>query len=122
MVSGKRLLIIEEEGLIALDIQLVLEEGFDAQAVLVPDYNAARKLANQFVEFDLAIVTPPRPDSGDIDVADGLVGAGVAIVVCSGSRVSFDGTCFAGVPVVCKPFTDDDVMNACRMAWEMRPR
>ena len=67
-------------------------------------------------EFDLAIVTPPRPGTGDQLVFDELAAAGLAIVVVSAvpERIARSG--LTDGEFVGKPFTDEELLAACRRA------
>jgi two-component system, response regulator PdtaR len=116
MLSRLRLLIIEDVFLIALDIQRVLEEANAGQTVFARNFAEASTLADRFGEFDLAIVNPP--DEADLEIADRLVAAGPAIVVCTAAQKDLSGTPLTGAPLVIKPFSDDDLLAACRRALE----
>lgn len=121
MLTGERLLIVEEEFLIALDIQRVMESAHAARTVFARNFTEAAALADRFSEFDLAIVTPPRRGSVDQEVADRLATAGPAVVVCSAAQVSLAGE-LVGSEIVYKPFADEDLLTACRRALERRGR
>lgn len=118
MLSRLRLLIVEDVFLIALDIQRVLEGANAGQTVFARDFTEAAALADRFGEFDLAIVNPPDPPS--LEIASKLVAAGPAIVVCTAAQMDLSGTPLAGAPLVIKPFSDDDLLAACRKALEGR--
>jgi DNA-binding NtrC family response regulator len=121
MLSGEHLLIVEEEFLIALDIQRVIEGAHAARTVFARNFTEAAALADRFSEFDLAIVTPPRDGSADQQVADKLAAAGPAVVVCSAAQVNLAGN-LHGSEIVYKPFADEDLLTACRRALEKRGR
>jgi CheY-like chemotaxis protein len=120
MLSGERLLIVEEEFLIALDIQRVLEDANALRAVFARNYNELAALEARFPEFDLAIVTPPRPGTSDHAIADRLAETGPAIVVCSATPPNLDGTALDGAELVGKPFSDEELLSACRRALAKR--
>jgi hypothetical protein len=113
--TRKRLLIVEDQALIALDIQRVMENAFGREALVVRSFEQAEPLVGSFGEFNLAVVTPPR-SPGDRAIAYRLVQAGVAVVVCSAAMVDLSRTPLAGSPRVDKPFTDEDLLAACRAA------
>jgi hypothetical protein len=113
--APQRLLIIEEEALIALDIQLVIEDGVGGQATVVRDYRDAAGIGGQLSEFTLAVVTPPRTAADRAFAAD-LIAAGVTVVVCSAAFSDLTRTPLAGCPTVNKPFTDEELLEACRTA------
>lgn len=116
MLSGVRLLILEEEYLIALDIQRILEQANAAEAALVRNYEELGALGPRLAEFDLAIVTPPRPGSADLAAAGLLASAGPAVVVCSAARTNLANTPLHGAEFVEKPFADEELLAACARA------
>jgi DNA-binding response OmpR family regulator len=120
MLSGTRLLIVEEEFLIALDIQRVLEGANARQAVFARDFREVEKLLDRLAEFDLAIVTAPREGTSDLAIAERLVNAGVAIVVCSAARGSIANTPLSAAEIVDKPFSDEALLKACCRALARR--
>jgi len=119
MLSRLRLLIVEDVFLIALDIQRVLEGANAGQIVFARNFTEVSALAHRLDEFDLAIVNPPDP--ANLEIVTRLVAAGAAIVVCTAARMDLSGTPLAGAPLVVKPFSDDELLAACRKAIEERP-
>jgi DNA-binding NtrC family response regulator len=120
MLSGTRLLIVEEEFLIALDIQRVLEGANALQIVFARDFREVEKLLDRLAEFDLAIITAPRPETGDMAIAEKLLHAGLAIVVCSAARGAVANTALAAAEIVDKPFSDEALLEASRRALARR--
>ena len=116
MLSGERLLIVEEEFMIALDIQRILEGANAEQTVFARNYKELAALEERFSAFDLAIITPPRLGTGDAAVAERLVQAGPAVVVCSAARANVADTPLAQAQLVYKPFSDEELLAACRRA------
>lgn len=120
MLSGERLLIVEEEFLIALDIQRVLEDAHAAKAVFARNYKELAALEPRFAEFDLAIVTPPKPGTSESLLLKRLAGSGPALVICSANHVSAGEDELAGAGIVYKPFSDDELLDACKRALTAR--
>ena len=118
MLSHLRLLIIEDVFLIALEIQRIIGEANAAETIFLRNFSEAAALADKFGEFDLAIINPPGPSSQEI--VGRLVAAGPAIVVCTAADTDLSGTPLAGAPVVIKPFSDDDLLAACRQALDRK--
>lgn len=116
MLSGTRLLIIEDVFLIALGIQSALEDTHAERAVFARNFAEAAALADRFSEFDLAIVNPPREGTADMAVAEQLAAAGPAIVVCTAAMLDLERTPLAGAEMISKPYTDEDLLAACRRA------
>ena len=119
MLAGARILIVEDEFLIALDIQRVVEDAGAHQSVLARTFAKAGALAARFESFDLAIIT--SPDAGEAAAASRLIDAGVAIVICSAAHADLSGTALAKVELVYKPFLDEDLVAACERALVGRP-
>ena len=119
MLSGERLLIVEEEFLIALDIQRVLEDAHAQTAVFCRNFSEVQALADRLSEFDLAIVNPP-PNAAAFAMAERLLAAGVAVVVCSAFSGELKGTALETAEFVGKPFSDDELLTACRRALAQR--
>ena len=116
MLSGERLLIVEEEFLIALDIQRVLEDANAQKAVFARNFSEVASMGDQLGQFDLAIVNPPKREPLDLAVAQRIVASGVAVVVCSAFGKDLEGTPLATAEFVGKPFSDDTLLAACRRA------
>jgi len=120
MLSGERLLIVEEEFLIALDIQRVLEDAHAAKAVFARNYKELAALEPRFGEFDLAIVTPPRLGTSEGVLLERLAESGPALVICSATRVLSGEGKLATAGIVYKPFSDDELLDACKRALVAR--
>lgn len=118
MLSSQKLLIIEDVSLIALDIQRVVDDAHAQQAVFARNFTEAEALADRFGEFDLAIVNPPAPE--DFEIARKLLVAGPAIVVCTGSPATIAATPLMNAVVANKPFSDEELVAACRRALDGR--
>lgn len=120
MLSRQRLLIVEDEFLIALDIQRVIEDANVARTVFARNFGEALDLADRFGEFDLAIVNPPHAD--ETHAAARLVAAGPAILVCTAAALDLTGTPLASAETIIKPFSDADLLAACERALARRGR
>ena len=120
MLSSQRLLIIEGEFLIALEIQRILEEANASQTVFTRNFREAGAMAERFGEFDLAIINPPLEGTPEIELVTRLATAGPAIVICTAGPVWSDGALLEGVEVVRKPFADGDLLAACQRALAKR--
>ena len=122
MLSGERLLIVEEEFLIALDIQRVLEDANARQSTFARNFAEVAALGGRLDDFDLAIVNAPRPQSSEQEVAESLLAAGLAVVICSAFPEQLDNTPLAAAEFVGKPFSDEALLEACRRALARRPK
>ena len=120
-LSELRLLILEDEPLIGLDISQTLEQAGAAQIALAGTVGAARRHLAE---------APPHIALLDIVVPDGppfdlLLTAGAAIIFVTGSRYGIPAD-LAHWPVLEKPFTPDELMatilNAHKSASARRHR
>jgi hypothetical protein len=110
-----RLLIVEDETLIALDIQRVVARANAKNTVFARNFKEFSEQP-QIGRFDLAIVNPPRPGTPDGRVFDQLAVAGTAIVICTAAllpQVSGDPP---NHETVAKPFSDGELLAACARA------
>ena len=122
MLSAERLLIVEEEFLIALDIQRAVEGANAQSAVFARNFDEVATLGRRLDDFDLAIVNAPRAGTRDQAIADELVRRGIAVVVCSAAPGDLSKTSLAAAEIVEKPFSDEHLLAACRRALETRAR
>ena len=122
MLSDQRLIIVEEEFLIAMDIQRIVESANARQPLLARNFKEVAALGDDLATFDLTIMTPPRDDPTDHEIAARMVEAGLAIVVCSAAMGTLAGTVLEGAETITKPFADADLLAACRRAIERRKR
>src|SRR3569833_41814 len=81
VLAGQRLLIVEDEFLIALDMQRILEAAGAKEAVLARNLEEAASLGDAIADFDLVILPPPAPDA-DQPLLQRIAAAGSAIVLC----------------------------------------
>lgn len=120
MLSSQRLLIVEDVPMIALDIQRIVEDARAHQPVFARDFAEATDLLERFGDFDLAIINPPARESSHMEIVARLVRAGPAIVVCTAARTDLTGTPLEGAETVAKPFSDEQLLAACRRALAKR--
>ena len=114
MLDGTRVLVVEPEYLIALEIQRILSDrGADALGALTfADASAA--LVDR--RFDLAIVALD-PQGHGLDFCRALLQAGVAVVLVSSAAEHGSGhRDLPGAMIVAKPFGDDDLLAAVTAA------
>jgi len=121
MLSGEHLLIVEEESLIAYDIQRIVATAHAEKTVFARNFREAQALGEGLRRLDLAIINPPRRPS-DWGIAERLASSQAAIVVCTATNVQLEGTALADAEIVYKPFSDADMLAACGRALERRGR
>jgi hypothetical protein len=122
VLSDAKLLIIEEQFLIALDIQRVVDDANARHTVFARNWLEAAALGDRLNDFDLAIVTPPGPNPIEQATAGRLVANGTAVVVCSAFRQNLHTTVLHGLETVDKPFRDEVLLAACLRALAGRQK
>jgi len=114
MLNGKRVLVVESQFLIALEMQRILEEADAGKTVFARSIDEAESLADRFGDYDLAIIELPFDNLGAIALAQHLLTAGIAVVAVSTDRSFRRAAAQAlGTPVIEKPFTQEQLVTAC---------
>lgn len=105
-----RILVVEDDGLIALDIETTLQDaGVGEVTSLATVEDALRAVAES--SFEAAVVDLHLGRSGwTYDVAARLREKGVPFVLSSGTLEVAEG--FRDVPLVMKPFSADQLVTA----------
>lgn len=117
MLNGQTILILEEEFLIALDIQRVLEVHHAKQTVFARTVDEAFALSGTWSDFNLALLEFQNDGQKVLALAKALRDAGVAIVLTASDSTMRRG-CehLPGTPVVIKPFLETDLIDAIHRA------
>ena len=114
-MSSKRILVVEDELLIALDMQVTLEQFGHDVAVAISADQAMEAMKDS--QFDLAILDYHLRDDTVTPLAKALKDIGVPFVICSGTLALEElGSAFADVPYLAKPFTTDGLLSALKEA------
>lgn len=104
-MAGKRFLVLDDEFLIALDIQQVLESAGAASVISTSNADDALKAIQTAPAFDLGVLDfrLSRTDSS-VNVAAALTAAGTPFVFLTGLRSDDQMKKFPKAPVVEKPY------------------
>lgn len=121
VLAGQRLLIVEDEFLIALDMQRTLEAEGVKESVLARNFEEVAALHDAAARFDLVILPPPQTEPQQA-LTGRLLSGGLAVVVCSGFHGSVAGTPLADAVFLDKPFADGELIAACHEALARRGR
>ena len=123
VLAGKRCLILDDEFLIALDIQQIVERAGATQAVCVASATEALELLQREPRFDIAVldVKLGGPERNSLGIAEVLSGKGTPFVFLTGMRVDdVHAKRFPEAPVIEKPYDATALLDAVRRAREVR--
>ena len=118
-LAGKRCLVLDDEFLIALDIQQILERAGASEVVCVASAAEARDLLRHESKFDIAVldVKLSGPEGTSLGVAEALSGKGTPFVFLTGMRVDdVHAKRFPQAPVIEKPYDATSLLDAARRA------
>jgi len=119
LLIGKRCLVLDDEFLIALDIQQTLEFAGAAHVACVATVAEALALLRANPDFDIAVldVKISGPDRNSLGVAAQLAAIGTPFVFLTGMRVDdLHAKQFPQAPVVEKPYDAAALLDAVRRA------
>lgn len=111
ILRGRRMLVVEDEFLIALDLQRLLEEAGAQEVHLASTIAEARRLLLRGIAFDLAILDRRLGGEDTSELIGNMSALGIAVLVVTG--LSADALP-AGIQVVRKPFRDEEVIASIR--------
>ena len=123
VLNGKRCLVLDDEFLIALDIQQMLERAGATEVICVASAAEALDLLRSDPTFDIAVldVKLSDPEGTSLGVAEALAGKGLPFVFLTGMRVDdVHAKRFPKAPVIEKPYDAIALLDAVRRALEPR--
>jgi CheY-like chemotaxis protein len=104
-ISGKRFLVLDDEFLIALDIQQILESAGAASVICAGNADDALKAINAAPTFDLGVLDFRLTGTdSSMNVAAALAAAGTPFVFLTGMQGDNRMKQFPNAPVVEKPY------------------
>ena len=119
LLAGKRCLVLDDEFLIALDIQQILELAGAEHVASVASALEAIELLRREPKFDLAVLDVKLGDAegNSLDVAAMLAKAGTPFVFLTGMRVdNVHAKKFPQAPVVEKPYDALTLLDGAQRA------
>lgn len=119
MLNSQSALIVEEEFLIALDIQRMLEAMGAGQTILARNVAEARQLRHVWPELKLAVVELRQGDADGQRFAQELAEAGIPLVVTTGD-FGLSRQMNGKVPVILKPLPEEALASAVGEALAAR--
>jgi CheY-like chemotaxis protein len=120
-LGGKRCLVLDDEFLIALDIQQILERAGATEVICVASAAEALDLLRRGPKFDIAVldVKLSGPEGTSLGVAEALAGKGTPFVFLTGMRVdAVHAKIFPEAPVIEKPYDAKALLDATRRALQ----
>ncbi|WJI36802.1 MULTISPECIES: response regulator [Mesorhizobium] len=117
LLDGLRILVLEDEFLIAMDVEQLCRDHGAGEVVIARDLTEVdgRKVATQ---FDAAIVDLMLGGTSTLEFAAGLRETGVPFVFASGySDADEIKATFPGVRLVTKPYSGEDLVEAVALAY-----
>ena len=110
-LRGRRVLVVEDDPIIGMDIEGVLEA--QGAEVIGPFTTAARALEGVSDQIDLALLDVNLGRETSEEVAQSLSALGIPQIVLSGQFDSAElGPAFENAAVVAKPFQEQQLVNA----------
>jgi DNA-binding response OmpR family regulator len=119
-LSGLRILVVEDDFLIAMDIKEAIERLGGHVVGPIGRLEQAQDLARREA-FDAAILDVKLDGDVTFPLAEELLTRGVPIVLATGYDVASLPENFQGIPHLRKPFGDTDVRRVARMFFR-RPK
>ncbi|MGV8831163.1 MAG: hypothetical protein ACOH2N_04235 [Devosia sp.] len=117
MLTGQTILIVEEEFLIALDIQGMLEALVAGQMLFARSTVEAHQSEPHWPSIDLAIVEIGPDEATLATLLEGLRAAGIAIILTTTDSALRKGhPAYPGAPVLVKPMVDAELRAAVTLA------
>ena len=119
LLSGKRCFVLDDEFLIALDIQQILERAGASHVASVASAAEAIEVLGREPKFDLAVldVKLGGPERNSLDVAVLLQTQGVPFVFLTGMRVDdVHAKKFPNAPVIEKPYDATALLRVVQQA------
>lgn len=118
MLEGLRILLLEDEFLIAMDVEQLCREHGAVEVAVVRSLEELRDA----LEFDAAIIDVFLGGVSTFDFAEALRQAGKPFVFASGYTDNAEvATRFPGVTLVGKPYAGNDLVEAVAIACRRSP-
>lgn len=114
-LQGLRVLVVEDEFLVAMDIELMLQQCGCAVVGPIADLATALRTVQEG-GFDFALLDVNLGGEPVTAVAEALQAQAVPMVFCTGYQAGNLPERFAGAPTLKKPFQVGDVVAAVRAA------
>jgi DNA-binding response OmpR family regulator len=112
-LSGRRILVLEDEFLIAMDVELLCREKGADDIVILKNLEETGGAAAVAKRFDVAVLDLMLEGQSTVGFAQELVRLGVPFVIASGySDLDELKSVVPGAPIVGKPYSGTVLMDA----------
>lgn len=119
MLNGRTALVVEEEFLIALDIQRMLETQGAGQTLFARTVAEAALMRDRWSEIGVAVVEVRIRDAAGLQLVDDLRRAGVPTILTT-ADVTVGRVPYPELSVLPKPIAEDAMASAIRQALAAR--
>ncbi|HVY04519.1 MAG TPA: response regulator [Burkholderiales bacterium] len=120
-LAGKRLLVVEDEFLIALDIERMLEAAGATAIASAAQVAEALAMLDKDAPFDAVVLDLKLDRESSLPVAEWLMNAGIPFVFLTGAPTEANETSrFGNAPVVAKPFDSAALIAALTLIMSTR--
>lgn len=111
-LQGLRILVVEDDVLIALDCQQSLQEAGAGRVEIAKSKDGVSALLSH-TAFDIAVIDFFLGSETGIPIAEMMVDANIAFVFCSGATIEVDlPAALKGSVLIPKPFSTADLISA----------
>lgn len=111
LLEGLRVLVLEDEALIAMDVEQLCRDGGAAEVTIVQELDQIA--LDNLAAFDVAIVDLSLGGKSTLGLAARLRERGIPFIFASGYSLAEEAAAdFPGVPLVPKPYSGEDLVEA----------
>jgi CheY-like chemotaxis protein len=115
--DGRRILILEDEFLIAMDLEQICRDHGAADVLIARTLDELGANPLETFDFDAAVVDMRLSGTSTVDFARNLMASRVPFVFATGYADPEEmALLFPGVPIVTKPYLVDDLIMALESA------
>lgn len=110
-LSGRRVLVVEDEFIIALDVQRMMEEAGASEVTVAYSIEEARDLLAKGIHFDMGVVDLKLGGQDARPLIGELRDRNIPLIVATGFDAGLE---IEDTVVISKPYSDETVLSAIR--------
>ncbi|WP_274426707.1 response regulator [Chelativorans sp. YIM 93263] len=118
--DGLRVYVVEDEALVAMNLEMILEELGCVIAATAMRFDQAEQMINEGIEADVAILDVNLGGLNVFPLAERLIERGIPVVFATGYDESGIDDAWHGTPTLQKPYTAEDVDRGLAMVLAAR--